>query len=226
VIGGCEVLLTRSDGTRQQAVSRGGKLFDVWRAGTIAAELLAVGLLAAGCSGSSPPVGDTAASARPSTTTTTTPSMPTTTLIGIPSTTAPFSGCPTLDSSDLSVSPHPSPGVNWAGCNLQSANLRNSDFRGANLQRVNLGYSELQGADLAGVDLSQATLDAADLTGADLVGARMVITGMEYTNLTGANLTGVRFDGFPPRDAIWSDTTCPDGTNSNAHRGSCLDHLS
>ena len=57
-----------------------------------------------------------------------------------------------------------------------------------------------------GRNLSDANLFDADLTHANLDGA----------TLTGAHLGGVR----------WGNTTCPDGTNSNADGGSCLHHLS
>jgi len=53
----------------------------------------------------------------------------------------------------------------------------------------------------------------------------MVITGMDYTNLTGADLDGVQFGGFPPKNAIWADTICPDGTNSDHDGGTCLHNV-
>jgi uncharacterized protein YjbI with pentapeptide repeats len=59
-----------------------------------------------------------------------------------------------------------------------------------------LSYANLQDANLHGADLTGANLTGADLTGA---------------NLHGADLTGV----------IWSNTTCPDGTNSNNDGGTC-----
>jgi len=55
-------------------------------------------------------------------------------------------------------------------------------------------------ADLAGADLRGADLTDADLSGA-LLGA--------------ARLTGVH----------WGNTTCPDGTNSDAHGSTCDGHL-
>ena len=196
----------------------------VGRTRTIAIGALAIGPLIAGC---------TAHSAAPTRVTHSTPAVQSTTTdpvtagpaITVSPTTAPFSGCPTLHPSTLVVSPSPRTGVNWSGCSLQSARLEHADFRYADLQRANVGYADLQGADLAGADLSYALLNAADLTNADLQGARMVITGMEYTNLTGANLDGVQFGGFPPKDAIWSDTICPDGTNSDHDGRTCLHHV-
>jgi uncharacterized protein YjbI with pentapeptide repeats len=195
----------------------------VGRTRTIAISALAIGPLIAGCA---------AHSAAPTRVTRSTQAVQSTTTdpvtagpaITVSPTTAPFSGCPTLHSSSLAVSPSPRTGVNWSGCSLQSARLEHADFRYADLQRANLGYADLQGADLAGADLSFALLNAADLTDADLQGAKMVITGMEYTNLTGANLDGAKFGGFPPKDAIWSDTICPDGTNSDHDGRTCLHH--
>lgn len=71
---------------------------------------------------------------------------------------------------------------------------------------ADLSGAKLVQANLSGADLSMVTLDGADLTGADLSGAR----------LDGASLKGV----------TWSDTTCPDGTNSNAKQPqTCLGHL-
>jgi uncharacterized protein YjbI with pentapeptide repeats len=52
--------------------------------------------------------------------------------------------------------------------------------------------------------LTQAYLTGADLTEADLNGATM----------TGANVTSV----------TWSNTVCPDGTNSNNDGGTCVNN--
>jgi uncharacterized protein YjbI with pentapeptide repeats len=60
---------------------------------------------------------------------------------------------------------------------------------------ANLSDAALAGADLSGFDLTDV-----NLTGADL---------------SGANLTGV----------TWSNTTCPDGSNSNGDGGTCVDDL-
>lgn len=78
----------------------------------------------------------------------------------------------------------------------------------------------LRNASLVGVDLHGASLRNVDLTGADLAGADL--TG---TDLAGAVLT----------DVTWEDTTCPDGTNSDARGtraadgsvtgGTCIGHL-
>jgi len=48
---------------------------------------------------------------------------------------------------------------------------------------------------------------------------------MRGTNLTNANLAGANLQGANIKDAIWSNTICPDGTNSDANGGTCVKHL-
>jgi Pentapeptide repeats (8 copies) len=64
--------------------------------------------------------------------------------------------------------------------------------------------------ELRGANLERASLVGADLSNADLTGA----------DLKGATLTGAKLDGV-----TWSDTVCPDGTNSDAHASTCAGHL-
>ena len=61
-----------------------------------------------------------------------------------------------------------------------------------------------------------ACLTGAALNGADLTGANLTGTNLTDSDLSGATLTAV----------IWSNTTCPDGTNSNSDGGTCVNHLS
>lgn len=74
----------------------------------------------------------------------------------------------------------------------------------------------LRGAQLVGADLRGVSLRNADLTGADLTRA----------DLAGSDLAGAKIE-----KVTWSDTTCPDGTNSDAtvrtrkQHGTCLGHL-
>jgi alpha-tubulin suppressor-like RCC1 family protein len=92
-----------------------------------------------------------------------------------------------------------------AGCNLHDLNLTDAQLSGANLSNANLNGADLSGADLSGADLSGANLNGANLSGADLNGV----------DVAGANFNKV----------TWSNTTCPDGTNSNADGGTCTAHL-
>jgi hypothetical protein len=43
--------------------------------------------------------------------------------------------------------------------------------------------------------------------------------------LSGANLANGNFKGATMTGVIWSNTTCPDGTNSTHDGGTCVGHL-
>jgi len=101
-------------------------------------------------------------------------------------------------------------GANLQGANLNKANIESAHLIGADLQDTNLNDGQLQGyAFLDGANLENANLHGANLTGADL--ARADLAG---ANLHGATLTGV----------IWSNTTCPDGSNSDRDGGTCANN--
>jgi uncharacterized protein YjbI with pentapeptide repeats len=102
--------------------------------------------------------------------------------------------CPTVSGSGA-LTPAPSPGVDWAGCDLGAANLAGANLSGANLSGVrllsgNLTGATLTGANLTGADVAYANLTNADLTGADLTGADLAAATLAKANLTDANLTG------------------------------------
>tara|TARA_B100000131_G_scaffold302553_1_gene325783 strand:+ start:565 stop:1854 length:1290 start_codon:yes stop_codon:yes gene_type:complete len=65
------------------------------------------------------------------------------------------------------------------------------------------------------VRMFDVNLSGIDLSGADLSGA--VLVGVD---LSDANLADANFEG-----AMWSDTTCPDGTNSDDNEYSCENNL-
>jgi uncharacterized protein YjbI with pentapeptide repeats len=113
-----------------------------------------------------------------------------------------------------------------AGCNLKEVNLQNIRLPGANLQDDNLLRAELenaflvganlQGDNLNGAQLQHAFLDGANLQDANLHGADLTGADLSRADLTGANLHRATLTG-----AVWSNTTCPDGTNSNNDGGTC-----
>jgi beta propeller repeat protein len=107
-------------------------------------------------------------------------------------------------------------GVNLGGAQLSGQSLRGANLRSASLIGANLSGANLSGANLTGADLTNADLRGADLSGANLNGARLVgadLQGAKSNALTNVNLV------------VWSNTTCPDGTNSNADGGACQGHL-
>jgi hypothetical protein len=101
---------------------------------------------------------------------------------------------------------------------------------GANLANCQLTEKSLVGVNLAGADLAQADLENSNLSGADLVGADLAFATLNNTNLShaslnGANLLGVELLQLPNiTGAIFEDTTCPDGTNSNNDGNTCVGH--
>ena len=132
------------------------------------------------------------------------------------------------------------PGVNLSGgvcgASMQGVNLSGADLSGftvggdANIASntwVTLSDVNLSGANLYGADLTYAILDNANLTGADLSyavsrGGAQVVSA----NLTNANLTGIAGGVLLMRgDLVWSNTTCPDGTNSSiSSPQTCIGH--
>jgi len=123
--------------------------------------------------------------------------------------------------------------------NLEGTNLAGADLSHGNLESVDIAGDDLAGADLDGTFLYGARLSRvssggitgtpyldtswklihgylvgplADLTGADLRGA----------DLTGADLTGTTVTAADTAGATWSDTTCPDGSNSDVHVAGCF----
>jgi hypothetical protein len=96
-----------------------------------------------------------------------------------------------------------------------------------NLHGLDLSNAILAGADLSsGTDLSNANLNEADLSGANLSFASLSGANLNKADLTGANLTGAITTGANFNMVTWSNTTCPDGTNSNASTPeTCVGHL-
>ena len=78
-------------------------------------------------------------------------------------------------------------------------------FDGADLHRIDFRGTDLRSASFVGTDLRYARLDGVDLTNADL-------TGASWRTATGKS------------SAIYSNTTCPDGTNSDTNGGTCVGH--
>jgi uncharacterized protein YjbI with pentapeptide repeats len=118
------------------------------------------------------------------------------------------------------------PGANLSGAKFSftpCASLQGVNLTSANLSGATLWCTDLSGAHLSGVNLSNAWLAGVNLSGADLSGALfrddtlsdINLNSVQYKiNFTGANVTG----------ATWSNTQCPDGTNSNNDGNTCVGH--
>jgi uncharacterized protein YjbI with pentapeptide repeats len=99
-----------------------------------------------------------------------------------------------------------SPCTMLTGCNLAGLNLSDASLAGADLQGANLNRANLSGANLSVANLSGANLNSADLMGANISGAS-ITADTNFNHVT------------------WSNTTCPDGTNSSNDGGTCISHL-
>tara|TARA_B100001778_G_scaffold174153_1_gene143265 strand:- start:2382 stop:3488 length:1107 start_codon:yes stop_codon:yes gene_type:complete len=90
------------------------------------------------------------------------------------------------------------------------------------LGRVDLSETNLSGADMSNVNLSESILFDTDLSNADLTGANLENTiivnfaggSIEGADLSDANLNGL-FGLVDLSGATLSNTTCPDGSNSD-----------
>jgi phospholipase C len=111
-------------------------------------------------------------------------------------------------------------GKNMQGVDLSGALLNNANLNGANLQKAFLPNAVLTGATIRGTNLQNADLAGGNLAGADLRGSNL-----QHDDFTNAKLAGANLAGANVQQATWSNTTCPDGTNSNADGGTCQGHF-
>jgi hypothetical protein len=120
-----------------------------------------------------------------------------------------------------SAGPSAAPPVLCPGCYLIRAQLI-----GANLVDAYLGTDRAGN----GVDLGSAKLTNANLTNAVLTGASLRFADLTNANLTGAYLQGADLTGATGgtsatvTNVLWAETVCPDGTNSDNDRNTCVGH--
>ena len=102
-----------------------------------------------------------------------------------------------------------------------NANLNNSDLSFAVFFNAYFANASMSNADLGGADLAFANLRNADLTGAVLTEAILDDADLTGADLTGADLTGAYLYYTILDFVTWSNTTCPDGTNSDDNGDTC-----
>jgi uncharacterized protein YjbI with pentapeptide repeats len=127
----------------------------------------------------------------------------------------------------------------WEDTTAMNADLSRADLRGASLSFGGIAGANFQRADLRGArlrstygayaglqtDFRRADLSGADISNASLAAARFERADLTRADLTDTDLTGARFARATLTEVTWSNTTCPDGTNSDANGGTCLGHL-
>src|SRR5262249_13442053 len=110
--------------------------------------------------------------------------------------------------------------------NCPNANLTNKDLSGV----VDLSFANFSGATLTGANVADLVVDdvnfsGANLTNADLSGDSLNRANFTNATLTGTNLTNADLSAGNLTGVTWSNTTCPDGKNSNNYGNTCLGHL-
>jgi len=123
------------------------------------------------------------------------------------------------------------PGDSFSRGSFQSANFTSANLTGADFNRD----ISMTGCDFTGANLSDSSI-AADMSGSNMTGADAerinfnvdigVGANLTNVNFTNANLTGSTNMMFSNLTGVtWSNTTCPDGTNSNNNGNTCVGHL-
>lgn len=101
--------------------------------------------------------------------------------------------------------------IDFTGCDLTSADLSTAFVRAV-----------FAGANLTGANLTGGLFDSAIFTRANLSGVIASPGVFEDADFTDANLTGAKMNGAIFGGAIWKNTTCPDGTNSDLNGRTCI----
>jgi Alpha/beta hydrolase domain/Pentapeptide repeats (8 copies) len=107
-----------------------------------------------------------------------------------------------------------------------NATAAESDIGGTQLKALNLAGINFEGISVPNAALTSDNLSGANLSDGNLQGVSLQGANLRNVNFTNANLEGAQLQGANLQGAIWSNTTCPDGTNSNQNVGfSCSGHL-
>ena len=120
--------------------------------------------------------------------------------------------------------------VRLNNANLGEANLSTSIMRNTDLSSITASLANFRDCDLFAALLIDANLAGAVFTDADASQAnftRANLSGANLTNLdlTNSNMRSARTDGAVLTGITWSNTTCPDGTNSDFNGGTCEGNL-
>lgn len=114
-------------------------------------------------------------------------------------------------------------GANLSGADFTGATFINNGQIGKTLDHTNFTNTHFLPdgpISLGGATGQQTNFTGADLTNVDMRGVQFV-----SPNFTNANLTGVGIDQNSSfTTPIWSNTICPDGTNSNSNGNTCVGH--
>jgi uncharacterized protein YjbI with pentapeptide repeats len=114
-----------------------------------------------------------------------------------------------------------SSGATFTGGNLTSISFTNgtataANFSSATLTSGYLNYANFTSANFTNTNLTSSDLSFSNFSNANFTGANLTNTyAFSATGMGTATVTGV----------TWSNTTCPDGTNSDSNGNTCVGHF-
>jgi hypothetical protein len=118
--------------------------------------------------------------------------------------------------------------TDFSGSTFTYANLKASYFSDGDLTNTNFSHASLGpiyfGAQ-NGSYFSNVNLTGANFSNVNLNNATFENSNLTNVNFTNANLSFVNFTGSTLDNVTWSNTICPDNTNSNDNGGTCEGHL-
>ena len=128
--------------------------------------------------------------------------------------------------------------TNFSSASLAGADLSNADLTCANLTDGSLTAADISGANFSGVSLTGMVSGQVTGTPLNLPSPWQLLDGYLIgpgANLVEAELSGVTFDNADLyavdlyqadlTGTTWSNTICPDGTNSDNDGGTCVNNL-
>lgn len=139
-------------------------------------------------------------------------------------------------------------GANFSNAAFSNANLRGGNFQGVNFANTSFNASEMSNANFSGADFRTAQFSndpllvpelvhfggLANLSNANFTGTavtRVSFHGnLSATNFTNAHFDQASFQGANLSTAVltgatWTNTICPDNTNSDNNGNTCIGHL-
>jgi hypothetical protein len=119
-------------------------------------------------------------------------------------------------------------GVDLSGKDLRYVTFDKTNLLGADLSGADLSYATFEkvsgwGVNLSGADLTYAEFLSSNVMAANFQGAALEYANFEFSNLMEANLMGATMTGYQST-SMFGNTTCPDGTNSDANDDTCVGH--
>jgi hypothetical protein len=132
---------------------------------------------------------------------------------------------------------HVAPYICTIKCNLTqfASNIKGKDFSYSQIVSIQLISVDMSGTNFSHSNISgtffQTDLTDTDFSNASLEESSFAETNLQNANFTNADLTDTDFTGATNMDTAtltgvtWSNTVCPDGTNSDENSNTCEGHF-